>query len=157
MFRKMVGDWASKKQKSEAEDFLRRIRTADGSDLGLSVASVLHVAEMYRQGENWDLFEPASVIASDFNAVRTLSSTAQQMQKEGNLIAAGALMVWVHSLRGIENFEVRPQAREIWKHLSRGFPYAHDGAEMIYNATGIQCSLDRLGRVPSGLSADVQG
>jgi hypothetical protein len=96
MFRKIVGDWASKKQKSEAEDLLRRIRTADGSDLGLSVASVLHVAEMYRQGEGWDLFEPASVIALDFDSVRKLSSTAIQMQKEGNLIASGALIVSAH-------------------------------------------------------------
>lgn len=157
MFRRLVGDWASKKQKSEAEDFLRRIRTADGSDLGMSVAMTLHVADMYRRNSNWDLFDPAQVVARDFDSIRQLSSTAQQMQKEQNLLVASALIIWVHSLRGIENFEIRPQAREIWKHLKRGFPYARDGAEMIYEMNGFVCVLDRLGEVPIGLAEEVQG
>ena len=155
MFKKLVSGWTTRRQKAEAEDFLRRIRVADGEDLGMTVAMVLTTAQMFRANHGWDFFEPATVIMSDMMAIHTVSSMAVEAQREGNLVVAAALMVWTHSLRGIENFEIRTQAREIWSHLSRGFPYAHEGAQLLEQATGMEADLSNLGRFPSGLSPTV--
>ena len=155
MFKKLIGGWATKRQKAEAEDFLRRIRVVDGEELGMMVAMVLTTAEMFRANHGWDFFEPATVIMSDMMATHTVSSMAVQAQRDGNLSAAAALMVWTHSLRGIENIEVRAQAREIWSHLSRGFPFAEEGADYFRLSTGMDADLRNLGRFPTGLSPTV--
>lgn len=154
MFKGMIDSWTTKKQLAEIEDLLSRVRTVDSDELGMPVVNVYNTAHVLQKGQGWDLFEPALVLAQDPFCISKLSNMARTLQRENPSSAVG-LIVWTHSLRGIENFKVRDKARELWKHLRRGFPFAEEAMFQIARVTGSLANIDRLGEVPRGLSPDI--
>lgn len=154
MFKGMIDRWTTNRQLAEVEEFLARMRSADAAELGMPVALVYNTAYVIEKQEGWDLFEPALVLAQDPFCIGKISRMAVAMQKENPASAVG-LIVWAHSLRGIENFRVRSKAREVWKHLVRGFPFAKEAMFHIARVSGRVVNIDRLGDIPSGLSPDV--
>lgn len=102
----------------------------------------------------FDVSDPILCVHKDPSVVFKLSQTAVGFQKQDQLLAAAGLMVWIHTLRAVVRSELRVDARELWRHLSRGFPYVADGAHAIELLTGTPVATDDAVMFPQGFAPD---
>jgi hypothetical protein len=55
-----------------------------------------------------------------------IGSTLRQMQKDQDFAAAGAMMIWAHSMRAVVSPALRIHGKEVWAELLRGIPRVAD-------------------------------
>ncbi|HBQ9084922.1 hypothetical protein [Klebsiella quasipneumoniae] len=148
-----VDKWASKKQNQEISEFVYRLKSMDGAEIGLIVATATHVRHILeREGHN--MMDP--VVYTSLNPAFTfsLSQTVVQLQKEKNFGMAAAFMVWVHTFRSSTRGELRQYGREMWRELERGFPYVFDAAMGYQQLTGHSLDFYDAESFPTGLTPD---
>mgnify|MGYP001614024996 CR=1 FL=1 len=145
--------WASDSQRKEMADFIDRLRTMDGTDLGLVVA----MATTFRhqlEAKGHNPMDPILYTRQNPDFCYLLSSTAVTFQKEGKPQDAAALMVWVHTARAGLRLELRSLGRELWKQLERGFPYVEETALPFRIITGTELNIEGATDFPIGLTPE---
>lgn len=152
MFGKVMDALGKRAHRREVEDFLARIRSMDSSEVGIPAALTYEWASALGAEHSWDLFNSWEVISNDIEAPIKIGTIVRSLQNEGPVgqLKATGLLVWAHTLRATVNLDIRPQVREIWSNLARGFPHAEDASFQIYSMTGTMCDLSRLGDFPAG-------
>jgi hypothetical protein len=129
MLGKLFESWANKTQLKEIQTFIDGLRAVDSEELGLVVAQAAHWRSKI-EAEGIPISDPIAVHGADPTVVLSLIRIVQQMQRQNRQHEAPGLMVWVHSLRAGNSFELRNKAREMWSQLARGFPHAVEAAGM---------------------------
>ena len=82
-----------------------------------------------------------------------LVNAIKQFQSIGQQSDAAGTMIWLHSVRSLNDPEIRLLGREMWKELDRGFPYAFEALEYVREMTGkpLPDIEDELRFTPRGL------
>jgi len=151
-FARKVNNWASKRQRKDLEDFLLRLRAMDGEEIGHLVAVATHVRHKI-EAKGHSLLDPLS---NEPWITAGLSKHTVQLQKEGDLVTAAGLMVWVHTLRAGSHLEIRQLGRNMWRELERGFPHVEDAALGAVVTLGVELNTDGSDSIPLGLNPEVQ-
>lgn len=149
MFKKFFMNKLEKVSGRELEDFLSRIRHIDSDSLGAPAAMTSIWADALQEQYGWDVYYPHGVTIQHVDAVMKIGSQVRNLQKqgpEGNMKAVGGL-VWSHTLRATLNLKLTGGVREIWSHIERGFPYAHEAAANMMLGT-----VNHSGRFPDGFT-----
>ena len=141
---------AFKRQVREVDDFLSRIKSMNGDELGLPICVTLEAAKMAEEELGVNVYAPFPAMAARPDAALFMSKMVEELQRLDRLILAPGPMVWAHTLRATINHEVRNPARKIWSELARGVPYAERARDDLLTMYGMYPDLDRLGEVPDG-------
>lgn len=152
-FARKFDKWASGKQASEFIEFLKRLRAMDGEELGLVVALATdrrHILE----ADGHLVSDPTIYVAANPDFTFQLSRATIQHQKQGNLVLAAALMVWIHTLRAGTRLELRQYGRDMWRELQRGFPYVEQAALDAEHLFGKRLNVEGFNEFPKGLTPD---
>jgi hypothetical protein len=81
-----------------------------------------------------------------------LSQLVLQLQKQKLYSYAGAVMVWLHTVRSAQHPQVRYLVKEMWRELERGFPFVSLAAEEIERIEHRTLIIDRATEFPAGLN-----
>ncbi|MDK7098252.1 hypothetical protein [Klebsiella aerogenes] len=145
--------WAGKKQSQEISEFVYRLKSMDGAEIGLIVATATHARHLLEK-EGHVMMEPAVYTSLNPAFTFSLSQTVIQLQKDKNFSMAAAFMVWVHTFRASTRGELRQYGREMWRELERGFPYVLDAAIGYQQLTGHSLDVYDAESFPAGLTPD---
>ena len=120
-------------RQEELSSFLLKLKDMDSDALGmlaLYVAMAHEGLERNAKGFGFPtsipLAEPHAFFMACPDCCAMLNQHIQFVQKEGIEAIAAGLFPWLHTLRAVDNPELRPMAREMWGEIARGFPYALD-------------------------------
>lgn len=82
-----------------------------------------------------------------------LNRLISEFQKNGQLSDATGCMVWLHSVRALQNPELRGLGRQMWSELSRGFTEVDEVASEMYALlSGLPKNIEAEARfIPKGL------
>lgn len=122
--------WAVASHARELEQFVRKLRAADADELTPIVALSAGVRNLALKEDGIDFYFPYVVVNLHPAITIHIAREIRMWQKEGLLAMAAASMVWLHTFRAAMHLELRPLAREMWRELSRAFPYVEDFAAL---------------------------
>lgn len=145
--------WAVSSQSKELTEFVQKLSTMDGREIGFVVAMATDARHALEK-EGHMVMDPIVYFPMNPGFPLSLSRTIIQLQKQGNPQAAAALMVWAHTMRVGANLELRQLGRDMWKELARGFPYVEDGAKDYQMLTGKVLNIEGTTNFPEGLTPD---
>jgi hypothetical protein len=81
-----------------------------------------------------------------------LSQLVKQLQQQKKYSDAGAVMVWLHTVRCAQHPQVRYLAKQMWGELERGFPLISLAAQEIERIEHRTLIIDRATEFPEGLN-----
>ena len=131
--------------------FISGLRSADGEELGMVVAFATDWRRTIAQS-GIDLLYPDQCIRDDPFISYKLAKKIGYLQKAGKPEIASGLMVWVHTLRSIHSLELRPNGREMWGELERGFAWVEVSAEILARIKGFPLDVHGYNSFPDGLT-----
>ena len=148
-----ASDFITNIQRKELQNFITLLENADDEEVGLALAISVNFANLYRTNTGIDLFDPAVALIQKPDLTLEITRTIEEAQDKGNPLISSQLMVWAHTLRSINNPQLRGLGRDLWGILlSRGVDHAYDASESIVALTGSVPDLSRLGEAPAGLA-----
>lgn len=145
----------SKIAKDQLETFLRHLEQCPPQNLGLTVAMVEHFANM-QATFGQDFYDPSSVMESCPETLPWIIDEAHRLQSNGLAAVAAGWIIWVHTFKAVKFPELKPLAKQMWRHLSTGFPYAHDHADTLEPLIGFVLRVENPNRFPRGFAPDQQ-
>ncbi len=140
-------------RRKEARDYVEALAQMEDDELASLVVIATHTRHTLLKHNNWDLLYPKSVIEASPTAIFAISKLVKDFQNDKQFICASGAMVWVHTLRCVEEDALWYLGRAIWRHLSRGFPYVPEfvrAQELI----GAFPNVEGYNLVPHGLWSD---
>lgn len=146
----MLISLGTKTAKNELETWLKMLRTMDSDTLGMLVAGSTHIRHSLEMVYKTNMLDPFTANSADPNLSSKLRELIQKYQSEGDLSSAASVMVWLHTLRCCGLIELRPQGRELWRELRRGFPFVGAAAHEVYAATSKRPNIDGYDVIPKG-------
>lgn len=155
MFGRAIQRWANKSQEKELQEFLSHLNAADDDEVALTVVLASEMRHRVSDVLGFDLMFPTIIAAQHPLATMQIVKLVKQLQSNKDFVAAAGLMVWVHTLRAsgqAASGELRTLARQMWRELSRGFPYAESAASSVVTTLGFVPRLARATEFPDGLS-----
>ena len=141
-------------QVRELSDFNENLSRMNSDEIGMVVAQATHMRLNFQERMGVDLLEPSVAIMQDPSLPLALNKTIRGFQKDGNLTDAAAMMIWLHTLRSMGEFEVRPHGRELWRQLARGFPYVAESAISLERDFGVFINFEGYDEIPRGLEPE---
>lgn len=156
----IFANWISRRYDGEITKYLTSLKGMDNGDLGGVLMIATHVRNTLEPKYNTSLLEPFNIVQNQPFLLTTISNAIKIEQKNKNLTFASGLMVWLHTLRGAFNPEIRYKAKLMWAELERGKPYV----EQIYNDTyihfktlsKIDLNIEGFNETPIGFSFNGQ-
>ena len=142
----------TERMKNEINEYITALRGADDDEVGLALVAAIHFRNIYLYRTDIDLFDPALALVSDPGLALKFSKEIEECQAENRNIDAVPLLVWAHSLRAIQNPQIRALGREMWGELQRGKKHALKKSEDFELIIGRRVDLTGLDDVPEGLS-----
>jgi hypothetical protein len=149
-FTNKLMQWSTVGREREMTDFIRRMEAMDSDEVALPLVA----ATVFRNGvlPEINLLYPAAVLLADPTICLQLNRTIQELQSQKHFPAAAGVMVWLHSMRAMEDLTLRNYGRQIWHELQRGFPFASDWAYRYVEVTGCDPDLVKgWNQIPDGL------
>jgi len=123
----------------------------NSDEIGMVVAQATHMRLNFKERLGVDFLEPSVALMQDATLPLALNKSIKAFQKEGNLTDAAAMMIWLHTLRSMGAFEVRPHGRELWRQLARGFPHVAASAISLERDFGVFLNFEGYDEIPRGL------
>jgi hypothetical protein len=139
--------------RQQLEAFVGMLANCNPQDLGLTVALVEHFANAY-VALGRDFYSPTHLIQTKPEMVPLAIGETQRLQASGLQVAASGWIVWGHTFRAINFPELMPHAKEMWRYLSGGFPYAFSQAATLEPLLGFVLLVERPDRFPKGFEPD---
>ncbi len=148
-----LGRWSLKAQKRDMQTFIDALSSMDSQEIGLIVAIATHMRNNLEE-LGYRLMDPLVDYQLDPAVTLRLGRLIKECQKLNQPTDAAGTMVWLHTMRVGGQHELRPQAREMWRQLGRGFPHAEDAAFEILKMTLKPPRIEGFDRYPAGLTPD---
>jgi hypothetical protein len=150
-FWKQTADQSNSNAQSEIEEFLFRMKGMRDNELGLPAVQVaVRSAKMAAVGIH--LHDPRTTSITHPNLLPELVNEVIELQKSGQQALAPGLMVWILTLKAEIAPELRSKAREVWRQVARGFPYARAYVQQILISEHLD--IEGFLRVPKGFEND---
>jgi hypothetical protein len=143
----------------QLEDYLRLLREMPEEDRSLVLVFAASMRKVALTRIGVDVLRPSAAILALPGISEMLATEAVRSQKQGpvGLGLAGALMVWVHTLRAVRHPSLKPKACEMWRELSKGFPHIETQLQSIIQLTGEVPDGNIAGRFPEGFVPEMTG
>lgn len=139
----------TKAHRADIEKYITILKGMSGDEIGFLVAGSTVFRVINSNGilpaQALDLSARREEI-SDFVPI-ALNREIQRFQKENRFNDAAMVMPWLHSVRALNDLELRLLGREMWAEMARGFPFAEEGLDQLRE-------MVRL-RLPEGLEAQL--
>ena len=149
--KKKILDKAVAIQVKEISDFNLNLSRMNSDEIGMGVAQATHIRHNFQERLGVNLLEPSVALLQDASLPLAINKTIQEFQKNGNMTDAAGMMIWLHTLRSMGEFEVRPHGRELWKQLARGFPHVTESALNFEMVSGVALNFEGYNEIPQGL------
>ncbi|WP_434703123.1 hypothetical protein J3P85_19560 [Pseudomonas sp. Z1-12] len=133
--------------------FTAQLRQMDADEIGMVVALATDARNRLEEA-GFILSDPIGAHTLKPETPAALHGMILNLQAEGRLQEAAAIMVWLHTARVGARLELRPLAREIWRQLERGFPHAQEASRSLMRTLFRSIRLDGFDQFPKGLSPD---
>ncbi|HKK14670.1 MAG TPA: hypothetical protein VKA14_08420 [Gammaproteobacteria bacterium] len=146
-----LAHWTAGRQRGELEAFVVRLRSMDDRRVGLVVARATDFRH-HLESQGHIVSDPIIYLAYNPRFPMALSRMILGLQGDARMQDATALMVWVHTLRAARSLELRDLGRQMWRELSRGFPYVETAAEHFGELTGGRLDIASATEFPRGLA-----
>ena len=82
-----------------------------------------------------------------------MSKAVITLQNNGQQSRAPGAMVWAHTIQAEQRLELRFAAKEMWRHVRRGFPFADEAADVHYGMTDYKNVVEPFLQVPDGFDS----
>jgi hypothetical protein len=151
-FSRKIDKWAVKTQANEMSDFVSKLESMDGEDIGFVLAMAAHYRNGLSSGQ--ELMNPIAFAAINPTAALQLNRAIRDLQKHGRQSEAAGVMIWLHTTRAASSLELRGLGRKMWRELERGFSHVGKGAAIFFNMTGIILDVENANRFPEGLTPE---
>jgi hypothetical protein len=139
----------TKAHRADLEKYITILKGMSGEEIGFLVAGSTIFRVINSSGvlpaQALDLSARREEV-SDFVPI-ALNREIQRFQKEKRYQDAAMIMPWLHSVRALNDLELRLLGREMWAEMARGFQYAEEGLDQLKE-------MVRL-RLPEGLEAQL--
>lgn len=149
----LIARWSNNSLLKDMSGFVKNLSVMDSDEIALVVAFATHWRHVYAERESVDLLNCLIIQQVDPLFVISVGNVIKEAQRRTAFQDAAGLMVWAHSLRAGNTFELRSMARQMWAQLARGFASAPSAAaehdEMfgkILNVSG--CNAFPIGLTP---------
>jgi hypothetical protein len=129
--RKKTDRWVSNRATDELNQFLIRLKGMSDEELGLVAAQAAHTSAAMSEA-GIDLQDPHATLLTHPRILSDLTTAVIELQKRGRQVQAPGLLVWVHTLRAVARLELRYLAKEMWRQIARGFPWAEGAVVPIW-------------------------
>lgn len=146
--------WATRKQMEECAQFTTRLKSLDGSEIGLIVANATDRRHKLEAEFGWPLMQPSLTMTREPNATVQIGALIRMAQDTRDFISATALMVWLHTLRASVNPDLRQGGRDLWRQLERGFPHCINAMDGYKALTGVSLDVLDYQLFPAGFTPD---
>ncbi|ANC03987.1 hypothetical protein AB688_18470 [Pseudomonas putida] len=153
IFTRMFHAWALKTQRKEMSAFVDQLAGMDGKEIGFLVAVATHQRNVLEE-DGFRLMDPLVDYPMNPTVALRLGGIIREYQKAKQPSDAAGTMIWLHTMRVGGRHELRPLAREMWRQLSRGFPYVEESAFEIMRLTLKLPKTSGYDRFPAGLTPD---
>lgn len=158
MLRRLVGlitRRVAQSQVRQAEDYLARLRGASLPDIAFALLVATETRHRLDLLFEVDLLDPHATVAAHPAIIFKLARIAIDLQKSGDLVGAGGVLPWLHTLRGVHYLQVAAVVRAIWGEMGKA-AYLVPEVHARHIALGLfpACRLDGYDRFPTGFAPD---
>jgi hypothetical protein len=143
-----IEKWAVKLQAEEMSEFVSRLESMGGPEIGLGFAMATHWRNSLSLKR--ELMDPIYYVSVNPMVGHEFGKMVRKLQQRGRNFEAIGLMVWLHTLRAASSQELRGPGRRMWKELARGVPFAHESAASYLFMTGTVLETDYSALYPEG-------
>jgi hypothetical protein len=95
----MIGDWAAGSQAREIAEYTSKLESMDDESIAAVLAITTHLRHCIEKRNTVSLMDPASAVARRPELVLILHRTLQDFVRRNQHADAGALKVWIMTLR----------------------------------------------------------
>ncbi len=134
-------------QREDINSFNAALSTISDVEMG-ELAAISHFIKIGLKEAGNDPMLPFEAVIRNGELPTNLAKTVILYKKQGNHIVAAGFSVWTHTIRAALRPELLPEARGMWKHLSRGFPHVAQAAVDIQRRLSISIDVGGADRVP---------
>ncbi|QAZ38451.1 hypothetical protein C1M51_02890 [Methylibium sp. Pch-M] len=130
MIGRIIDRWAARRQAAELQSLLAILAELNRTEL----AELVVIADHVRKGmqmEGNDVMKPFDLIVRRPTMPLELVRAVEGFRRQGNHVAASALMVWAHTMRAALRPTLVPLARQMWRELARGFDGIEEAAASL--------------------------
>jgi hypothetical protein len=143
--------WSAEKRGRDLDDFIEMIRGMDYSEVALVLLLANDFRLRFSVAGGRDLHSPAEVLASDPLACLHANHAITKFQKQRAFHDAAGVMVWLHTLRSIEEPRLRARGRILWTELAKSFDRLDQAASAYLKDTGRELYRSGAEIIPEGL------
>ena len=116
---KMLNNFSINGYIKELRQFIENLKVMDSDEIAFLVYSCWKVKEFFLL-RGIDLLRPFEIEAEKPAYCTEFADIIRGLQKDRKLVAAGACMPFLHTLRAAHVIELRGLCREMWAELARG-------------------------------------
>ena len=141
----------------ELGSFVKSLKDMDDYELGLSALQTARALGAIERGdgnagfpEGLSPLQPHDFHAACPDCCLRLTQLIRFAQKQQQPIVAVGFMPWLHTLRTVEDTELRFLVREMWGEVARGFPHVDAWAEELSVPAMLYLSYSQ--KIPEGFA-----
>lgn len=135
----------------EVKDYIFHIEKLTDEDLGLILAFATHIRHHFDNLYGMKLLDPAFTIEKDIGSIMKLNMFYRDARKEqetqSQQVTIPAIILWVHTLRSVEDKELIPYVAKIWEIFSNGVKHVPQVKEQL--RASLNLNITDYDKVPS--------
>lgn len=143
----LMGGWASRRYRKEAEKHLDHLRGLDNESIGLVLAIAAHQRNALIK-EGTEMRDLTALVQEQPMYQHSLSTAVDALNKSGRPHDALGMQVWMHSLRAIADPALMPVADAIWRELARGKRHVAKARELVKSETNFELDINMAQEIP---------
>ena len=143
----MMGGWASRRYRKEAEKHLAHLRQLDNESIGLVLAIVAHQRNALIN-EGADMRDLTALVQAEPMYQHSVANAVNALIKSKRPHDALGMQVWMHSLRAIADPNLMPFAISIWRELARGKRHVAKARTLVKSETGFELDINMAQEIP---------
>ena len=138
--------------RNELEGFISMLSSMTDAEMAELVAFATHLRHGFEQAGN-NVLDPFTLWIKKPQALPEIIRLIQDFQSKNNHAAAGALMVWGHSIRAVSQSGLLPLGQQMWLQLSRGFGGVAAAKDNLQKRSGLEINVSDATQIPLSLTA----
>ncbi len=149
----MMGGWASRRYRKEAEKHLAHLRNLDNDSMGLVLAIATHQRNAL-VNEGTEMRDLTALVRAQPMYQHDVAKAVNALIKAKRPHDALGMQVWMHSLRAIADPNLMPIAAAIWRELARGKRHVAKARALVKSETGFELDINMAQEIPPEFADD---
>ena len=143
----MMGGWASRRYRKEAEKHLAHLRDLGNESIGLVLAITAHQRNALIN-EGTEMRDLTALVQAQPMYQHGIANAVNALIKAKRPHDALGMQVWMHSLRAIADPSLMPLAIAIWRELARGKRHVAKARTLVKSETGFELDINMAQEIP---------